>query len=81
MNFFKDFQDEIKTFLIVAFIAVILTVGGILLLQNIQPAPSPIADCPADPSACLAESRRACATAASCRYVWLANLSQLRVWF
>jgi len=36
MNFFQDFKPEIKTFLIVALVAVILSVGGILLLKKIQ---------------------------------------------
>lgn len=36
---FKDFQSEIKLFLLVAFIAIVISVGGILLLKAVQPAP------------------------------------------
>jgi len=36
------FNTKLKLFFIVALVAVVLTVGGILLLKNIQPAPSPI---------------------------------------
>ena len=41
MNPFKDFQTEIRTFLIVAFIVVVFSIGGILLLKTAAPAPSP----------------------------------------
>ncbi|MEK7542230.1 MAG: hypothetical protein AAB524_00840 [Patescibacteria group bacterium] len=34
MNFFQDFKTEIKLFLIVVFIAVAVSVGGILLLKG-----------------------------------------------
>lgn len=36
---FQDFKAEIKTFLIVVAVAVVFTVGGILLLKTMQPAP------------------------------------------
>ena len=39
---FQDFKPEIKTFLIVVLVAVIISVGGILLLKTAQiPQPSP----------------------------------------
>ena len=37
----QDFQPEIKTFLIVVAVAVVLSVGGILLLRGLSPAPAP----------------------------------------
>ena len=37
---FKDFRVDIKTFLLVAFIAVVVSVGGILLLRELSPAPT-----------------------------------------
>jgi hypothetical protein len=41
MNILKNFNPGIKLFFIVALVAIILTVGGILLLKTLQPAPSP----------------------------------------
>ena len=38
---FQDFKTEIKTFLIVALIAIVVTVGGILLLKTTGPEPAP----------------------------------------
>ena len=38
---FKYFKPEIKLFLLVALLAVVLSVGGILLLQELSPAPAP----------------------------------------
>jgi len=40
MSFFKDFKTEIKILLIVLVVAVILTVGAILLLRGTTPAPA-----------------------------------------
>lgn len=40
MNFLKDFQTEIKAFLVVAVVAAILVVGAILLLRAMQHAPA-----------------------------------------
>ena len=42
----KDFQDEIKTFLIVTLIAVVISVGGILVLKAMQPVPSIVPQIP-----------------------------------
>lgn len=39
MNFLKDFQTEIKTFFIVALVAIIVAVGGIFFLRGFSPAP------------------------------------------
>ena len=39
MNFLKDFKTEIKTIFIVTFIAVVISVGAILLLKTIQSEP------------------------------------------
>ena len=40
MNTFQDFKSEIKLFLFVALVAVVVSVGGILLLKTMQPVPS-----------------------------------------
>ena len=42
MSFFKDFKPEIKTFLLVALITVVISVAGIFLLRTMEPAPSPM---------------------------------------
>lgn len=47
MNFLKDFQAQIKLFLVVASVAVIVAVGGIFLLKGagpnqVSPTPAPI---------------------------------------
>ncbi len=36
---FKDFKPEIKLFLLVALIAIVISIAGILLLKSMQPSP------------------------------------------
>jgi len=48
MSFFQEFRTETKLLLVVALAAIILTVGGVLLLKTMQPLPStmPVAQVP-----------------------------------
>ena len=39
---FQGFKLEIKTLLVVAVVAIVVSVGGILLLRTIEPTPSPM---------------------------------------
>lgn len=45
---FQDFKPEIKTFLLVALIAVVVSVAGVLLLRELSPAP--VAQTPLPPA-------------------------------
>lgn len=76
---FQNFKPEIKTLVIVSLIAIVLSVGGILLLHGLTPTPVPSAVQPS-PSLSEREIEESKESAAVCEYGILPKDSYLRTY-
>ncbi|HEX9722060.1 MAG TPA: hypothetical protein VGA53_02245, partial [Candidatus Paceibacterota bacterium] len=83
MNLFHDLKPEIKLLLIVSAVSAVLAVGGILLLQSVQPQPLPakqfVQEQEVVVQGSILENHRGCAGDGLCYLRLLSDNREIRV--